>query len=134
MAYGFQRTDVSASEHKASISWVLGIIVAFGAVLATWDRLGWVTIPAYAQDHEGASVEVQQQTIITSLNTLNKALGALQEGQDRNQDQWECDETDEELQDLADKEDTTGLSSKEKRTRKKLEEVWTNKRCTRFTD
>jgi len=110
------------------------LIGALVAALAAWETYGWITRTAYAQDHEGASVEVQQTAILELLKTQGKLLTALQDGQDKNQDQWECDETDEELEELLDKEDGVGLTSSEKRDKTKLEEVWKNKRCTRFTD
>ena len=113
---------------------VLTVLGLLGGALTAWGTYGWITRTAYAQDHEGASVKTQQQAIITSLDVLNKALVVLQEGQDRNQDQWECDETDEELEDLAEEEDERGLSPTDKRQKTKLEEVWATKNCTRFTD
>jgi hypothetical protein len=110
------------------------LIGAMVAVLSAWGTYGWITREAYAQDHEGASVEQQQVAILKSLEAQTKALELLQKGQDRNQDQWECDETDEELEDILNKEERAGLSSSEKRDKTKLEEVWREKRCTRFTD
>ena len=110
---------------------VVGAIVA---MLVAWETYGWITRQAYAQDHEGASVETQQKAILELLQSQKIALDLLQKGQDKNQDQWECDETDEELEDLIEKESTNGLSTKEKRDKIKAEEVWVAKRCTRFTD
>jgi len=112
-----------------------GSIVAAAVIMLTaWGTYGWITRTAYAQDHEGASVEVQQTAILELLKNQGTMLTALQAGQDKNQDQWECDETDEELKELLEKEDGTGLTSSEKRDKTKLEEVWKAKRCTRFTD
>ena len=125
---------VYAGEHKKSFSWIVAFLVALGAYFIVWDRLGWVTIPAYAQDHEAPTMKEQQETILIMLRSQKTSLDLLQKGQDDNQDQWECDETDEELQDLADKEDTVGLSSKEKRDKSKLNEVWRALDCKRFTD
>lgn len=128
---------MNASEHKASISWLLGIVVTLGMVVATWDRVGWITIPAYAQDHEGASVKQQQTAILKSLEGLNSNLVLLQEGQDRNQDQWECDETGEELKELrhALAGDLSVLDRVDTNIEKeRLDEVWTTLRCTRFID
>jgi hypothetical protein len=135
---------LSLKERHISVGGIITAGVLLGtlvAVLNAWDVYGWVTRTAYAQDHEGASMEEQQKLIIKLLETSareaeiqSKALDMLQAGQDKNQDQWECDETDEELQDLMDKEDGIGLSSKEKRDKKKLDEVWINLNCARFTD
>ena len=109
-----------------SLGWVLGIIVSIGGVLAVWDRLGWVTIPAYAEEHKNAS----QQDIL-------KILKEVQAAQAKNQDQWECDETDEELEDieyhLAEELNPLEIA-RIARDKKKLEEVWTEKKCSRFTD
>jgi len=128
---------MSASEHKTSIGWILGIVISVGAALATWDRLGWVTIPAYASDHTEGSVEDQQAIIIKSLDAVSKSLVLLQDGQDRNQDQWECDETDEELEDLEISligVQTPQEKAKLTRQKQKLNGVWARLDCTRFTD
>jgi len=110
------------------------IVAAIVIVLSAWGTYGWITRAAYARDHEGASVEVQQTAILKLLESQKIALDLLQKGQDRNQDQWECDETDEELEELIEKESINGLSTKEKRDKVKAEEVWVAKDCTRFTD
>ena len=110
------------------------VVIAVVAILSAWGTYGWITRAAYAQDHEGASVEVQQTAILKLLESQKIALDLLQKGQDRNQDQWECDETDEELEELIEKESINGLSTKEKRDKVKAEEVWVAKDCTRFTD
>ena len=112
-------------------------IASLVAMLSFWDVYGWITRSAYAQDHEGASVKAQQQAIITSLDSLNKALTALQDGQNRNQDQWECDETDEELEDLAINligVQTPQEKAKLNRQKEKLNGVWAKLDCDRFTD
>ena len=128
---------MSASEHKTSIGWVLGIVIAVGGALAVWDRLGWVTIPAYASDHTGASVEEQQKAILELLKAQSTSMKMLQDGQDRNQDQWECDETDEELGELelsltkvSSPQEKAGLN----RQKTKLTGVWNKLDCDRFTD
>ena len=109
------------------------IVGALVACLSFWDVYGWITKSAYAQDHK-VSVQEQNQTIITSLEALNSTLDIIKKEQKKNQDQWECDETDEELQDLGEKEDSEGLSPTDKRNKTKLDEVWIGKDCKRFTD
>jgi len=112
---------------------VIGAIVAG---LSAWGTYGWVTRDAYAKDHEGASVETQQIAILKALDVIQAGQKELRAAQDRNQDQWECDETDEELKELLDKKDKANgyLSPTDLRQESKLEEVWLDKRCKRFTD
>jgi peptidoglycan hydrolase CwlO-like protein len=123
--------DKSFTKNVMLLGAILTVVVG---TLSAWGTYGWVTRTAYAQDHEGASVKTQQQAILKSLDALTLAVGVVREEQDKNQDQWECDETDEELKEYLNKADTTGLTSSEKREQTKLEEVWIDKRCTRFTD
>ena len=114
-----------------SISIVVGAIVT---ILSFWDIYGWITRTSYAQDHEGASVEVQQTAILKSLEAITLTLEVVKQDQAKNQDQWECDETDEELKEILEKEDLGALSASDRRDKEKLKEVWIAKRCTRFTD
>ncbi len=128
---------IYAGEHKKSFTWVVAILAALGTYFAVWDRLGWVTIPAYAQDHEAPSMKEQQATIITMLQSQKIAVELLQKGQDDNQDQWECDETGEELTDL--RHELASDMTTEDRVdanilKDRLDEVWRTKRCTRFID
>ncbi len=128
---------MSASDHKISLSWAAAAFLTLGGVVATWDRVGWITIPAYAQDHTGASVEEQQKAILVLLEAQSTSMKMLQDGQDRNQDQWECDETDEELEDLAISligVQTPQEKAKLNRQKEKLNGVWGKLDCDRFTD
>lgn len=125
------------SNHKTGISLVIVAFAVLASGFVVWDRLGWITIPAYAAQHTGESVEKQQTAILELLKSQKIALDLLQEGQDRNQDQWECDETDEELEVL--EVSLIEVSSPEKRAKlnrqkQKLNGVWDRLDCTRFTD
>jgi hypothetical protein len=121
----------------------IGKIGAVGAILATitaclvfFDTYGWVTRVAYAAEHE-ISVQTQQKTIITSLEALTATLVIIKEEQSKNQDQWECDETDEELTDLGIElleAETAMEEAPLLRQKAKLDEVWISKKCSRFTD
>jgi hypothetical protein len=113
---------------------LLGVVTA---ALTAWGTYGWVTKEAYAAEHEGASIKVQQAAILESLEALTATLVIIKEEQSKNQDQWECDETDEELKDIGIS--LAGeLSTIERvefsREKDKLDDVWEAKRCTRFTD
>jgi len=113
---------------------ILGVITA---ALTAWGTYGWVTRQAYAKDHEEGTVKEQQAIIIKALEQNAKALEVIQVEIVKNQDQWECDETDEELKEIGIQlaGDLSVIDRVEiTRERDKLNDVWKDKRCTRFTD
>lgn len=125
-------------------------IVATGAVISSvtgmllaWETRGWITREAYAQDHMQGTVEqelhaqeVTNSKILSLLEEVKSTQETIIGEQKKNQDQWECDETDEELKELLDKKDKAGgyLSPTDLRREAKGEEVWRTLRCTRFVD
>ena len=127
-------TDKSLATKIITGGAILGVVVA---ALGAWGTYGWITKQAYASDHEGATIEEQQIAILKSLENNAKALTLIQADIVKNQDQWECDETDEELEDIEFhllEEATTAEKVQLRRAKVKLEEVWEAKKCTRFTD
>ena len=133
--------DMSDKSLTTKIIAAGALVGAVVAMLTAWGTYGWVTRDVYAQDHLQGTVEEElhkqeaaNTKILALLEEVKSTQNVIQKAQVKNQDQWECDETDEELEEILDKEDRTGLSSSEKRDKAKLEEVWIEKRCTRFTD
>ena len=124
----------------AKASLVVTVLGAITASLVFFDTYGWITRSAYAKDHE-ISIEDQlsQQTQI--LQSLSNTLVIIKNDQEiikaeqaNNQDQWECDETDEELEEFLMKAEIEPLTAKELREQEKAEELWTALDCSRFTD
>jgi len=113
---------------------ILGVVTA---ALTAWGTYGWVTKDVYAQDHAQGTIEEelhrQEEDNEKQLALLNKILTA----QAVNRDQWECDETDEELEEV-EIELLNELSPVELvplvRQKAKLTEVWDKLNCSRFTD
>jgi len=82
------------------ISGASGIFLTLAALFAFWGSYGWITRQAYAVD-EQAEVEVHQgQASQASIDALTTMIGSVIENQQRNQDEWKCDEATESVIDL----------------------------------
>ena len=109
---------------------ISGTLIGLAAIFTFWSDYGWVTRDAYAQDNEGRPTQAQ-------MANIEQLLVEIKDEQVKNQTQWECDETDEEIPEL--EEDILGAeNAREKieltRDLDKLKEKWTNLNCAQFTD
>jgi len=84
---------------------ILGAIIA---VVTFWGTYGWITRSAYAVDEQAEKTIHEGQATQASIDALTTMIGTVIENQQKNQDEWKCDEADEAVIDLQEEiEDTT---------------------------
>jgi len=105
---------------------ILGVIATLAAIGTAgnqfWPTIGWTTPNAHAADVERLASEAEDAT--------QEILDAIKESQD----EWKCDEYDEELTDLLEKQEAGDDSIELERTIEKIREAMQRRDCARFED
>jgi len=102
------------------------LIIYFGF----WNDYGWITKMVYAAQHEEIPTQAQMSEVL-------EIVKGIQVAQDRNQIQWECDETGEEIPELKKELAVTDDVNDQIDLQEKLDrqqEVWTKLECVQFTE
>jgi hypothetical protein len=120
--------------------WFLAGAALVGALttyLVFWDKYGWVTQAAYAQDEAAEEAIHSTLPTKTQITNLELLMIDLKAGQDRGWDRWECDEIDEavpELQEALRQAETDAEEIRIQRKIKKQDERWVDLDCSQFTE